>query len=99
MLHLDLVCVASVKEETLRKLRDLKAVHLDLSSAAGHAVLEAKGAAADAEQAVRLIRKARAQGASQVDARPRTVAEVLALADDRAKLVEERDRLEREIKI
>jgi V/A-type H+-transporting ATPase subunit I len=99
MLHLDLVCVASVKEETLRKLRDLKAVHLDLSSAAGHAVLEAKGAAADAEQAVRLIRKARAQGASQVDMRPRTVAEVLALADDRAKLVEERDRLEREIKI
>ena len=99
MLHLDLVCVASVKEETLRKLRDLKAVHLDLSSAAGHAVLEAKGAAADAEQAVRLIRKARAQGASQVDTRPRTVAEVLALADDRAKLVEERDRLEREIKI
>ena len=99
MLHLDLVCVASAKDATLRKLRDLKAVHLDLSSAAGHAVLEAKGAAADAEQAVRLIRKARGKSASRVDVRPRSVAEVLALADDRAKLVEERDRLEREIKI
>ena len=38
MKHLDLVCVAAEKEATLERLRDLGAVHLDLSAAAGSAV-------------------------------------------------------------
>ena len=59
MQHLDVVCVADEKEATLKRLRDLGAVHLDLSSANGPAVEEAKGDAADAETAVRIILKAR----------------------------------------
>ena len=35
MLHLDLVCLAAEKDKTLTQLRDLGAVHLDLSSAQG----------------------------------------------------------------
>ena len=59
MLHLDLVCLAAEKDKTLTQLRDLGAVHLDLSSAQGATVAAAKGEAADAEKAVRLILKAR----------------------------------------
>ena len=47
MLHLDLVCLAAEKTATLEKLRDLGAVHLDLASAQGASVAEAKGAAND----------------------------------------------------
>ena len=46
MLHLDLVCLAKEKDNTLTQLRDLGAVHLDLSSAQGATVAAAKGAAA-----------------------------------------------------
>ncbi len=59
MKHLDLVCVESEAEETLEKLRAFGAVHLDLAAAKGAEVAEAKGEAADAERAVRLILKAR----------------------------------------
>ena len=59
MLHLDLVCLAKEKDNTLTQLSDLGAVHLDLSSAQGATVAAAKGAAADAEKAVRLILKSR----------------------------------------
>ena len=43
MKHLDLICLASDGEATLAALRDLGAVHLDLSSAAGEKVAAAKG--------------------------------------------------------
>ena len=98
MKHLDLICVAAEKDATLERLRALGAVHLDLGAAAGAAVSAAKGEVEDAEKAVRLILKARGKGFTE-EARPKTVAEVLALDVDRATLVTERDRLEREIKV
>ena len=98
MKHLDLVCVASDRERTLEQLRALGAVHLDLNSAAGAAVQDVKGELADAERAVRLILKARGKE-TNLEIRPRTVAEVLALESDRATLLAEKERLEREIKV
>ena len=59
MMHVDLVCVAADKRATLAALRNLGAVQLDLSSAAGPAVDEARRDAEDAAKAVRLVRKAR----------------------------------------
>lgn len=97
MKHLDLVCVASDKESTLEKLRALGVVHLDLAAAGGAAVAAAKGELDEAEKAVRLIRKARGKDFSD-EVRPCSVADVLALDDDRATLVSEKERLEREIK-
>ena len=98
MKHLDLVCVASEKDSTLERLRALGAVHLDLVRSQGEAVLAAKGEIDEAERAVRLILKDRGQE-SNIEIRPKSIAEVLALAADRATLLEEKDRLEREIKI
>ena len=97
MKHLDLVCVASDREATLEKLRTLGAVHLDLAAAGGAAVAAAKGELDEAEKAVRLIRKARGKDFAD-EVRPTSVADVLALDDDRATLVAEKERLEREIK-
>ena len=98
MKHLDLVCVAAEKDATLEKLRALGAVHLDLNAAAGAAVSAAKGEIEEAEKAVRLILKARVKDFRD-EMRPQTVAAVLALDEDRAALVAEKERLEREIKI
>ena len=98
MLHLDLVCLAKDKEKTLTQLRDLGAVHLDLSSAQGASVVAAKGEAADAEQAVRLILKARGKS-TDFDIHERTVAEVLSIAADRETLKAAREELEREIRV
>lgn len=100
MHHLDLVCIASEKEATLERLRELKVVHLDLSVAGGEELSAAKGALADAESAVRLIMKARVGREDEAnDARSRSVEEILHIADDRATLLEEKERLEREIKV
>jgi V/A-type H+-transporting ATPase subunit I len=75
-------------------------VHLDLSVAGGEELSAAKGALADAESAVRLIMKARVGREDEAnDARPRSVEEILHIADDRATLLEEKERLEREIKV
>ena len=97
MLHLDLVCLAHDKKSTLESLRDLGAVHLDLSSASGPAVAAAKGEAADAEKAVRLILKARGKS-SDFDMHERTVSEVLAIDADRETLKSAKEDLEREIR-
>ena len=94
MKHLDLVCVASERDATLAKLRELGAVHLDLSSAASAPVAEAEGGLADAERAVRIVLKARGRR-TDLEIRQHSVDEVLALDEDRATLVAERDRLER----
>lgn len=101
MRHLDLVCVASEKEATLAKLRDLGAVHLDLRSATGAAVAAAKGEAADAEKAVRAILKAR-EGMDRhegLEIRPHPVEEVLALDSDREKLKAEAEDMRRDIAV
>ena len=99
MKHLDLICLASAGDATLSALRDLGAVHLDFSAASGAEVTAARGEMADAEYAVRLIRKARGKADREgIDVRERSVAEVLALGEDRETLCSERDRLEREIK-
>ena len=97
MLHLDLVCLAAEKEKTLTQLRDLGAVHLDLSSAQGATVAAAKGAAADAEKAVRLILKARGKE-KDVNIHERSVAEILAIDADRETLKTAKDELERTIR-
>ena len=98
MKHLDLVCIAADKEATLEQLRGLGAIHLDLGAASGSSVAAAKGEIEDAEKAVRLILKARDKGFSE-EVRPQTVAGILALDEDRATLVSEKERLEREIKV
>lgn len=97
MRHLDLVCLASDREETLRRLRELGAVHLDLNQAEGAGVVAAVEELALAEKAVRLIRQSRVKGEAY-DLRPRTVAETLAIDADRATLKSEQERLVREIK-
>ena len=97
MKHLDLVCLASDRDATLERLRLLGAVHLELSAAGGEAVAKAKGDIADAERALLLIRKAR-ELVQDVEQRPHSVAEVLAIDADRETLKAERERLEREIK-
>ena len=98
MQHLDLVCVAAEKEATLKRLRQLGAVHLALGEASGAGVAAAKGEIDDAERAVRLILKARGKDFDD-EVRPCSVADVLSLAADRATLVSEKERLEREIKV
>ena len=107
MKHLDLVCIASDREATLERLRELGAVHLDLGAASGAAVASAKGEIDDAEKAARLILKAREahlrslgpQGSVEsLEIRPKPVSEILALDADRATLVTEKERLDREIK-
>lgn len=99
MRHLDLVCVATDREATLEKLRSLGAVHLDLASAQGLEVAEARGTLAEAERAVRLITKARGKEKREsIEIRPMSVARALELEADRDTLIAERDRLEREIK-
>ena len=97
MLHLDLVCLSAEKEKTLTQLRDLGAVHLDLSSAQGATVAAAKGAAADAEKAVRLILKSRGKE-KDVNIHERSVAEILAIDADRETLKAAKDELERTIR-
>lgn len=98
MKHLDLVCVAGDKEATLAKLRDLGAVHLDLRSAVGESVVAAKGEAADAERAVRMVLKAReGKEKEPLEIRPRSVAEILQFDSDRETLKGEAEELKRTI--
>ena len=98
MRHLDLLCLSDEGDATLSALRDLGAVHLDLSGAAGSAVAQARGKVSDAERALRLIGKARGKaGKDEFDIRAHDVDEVLAIGADRDVLAAERDRLEREI--
>ncbi len=97
MLHLDLVCLAKEKDNTLTQLRDLGAVHLDLSSAQGATVAAAKGAAADAEKAVRLILKSRGKE-KDINIHERSVADILAIDADRETLKAAKDELERTIR-
>ena len=100
MLHLDLVCVAGEAESSLARLRSLGAVHLDLTRSQGAEVTAARGAAADAEKAVRAIRKAREakEYAASLDLVPCTVADVLALAARREEASAQAEALAKEIR-
>ncbi len=97
MKHLDLICVASEGEATLERLRALGIVHLDLSAAQGEGVAQAQGAAADAERAVRLIRKAR-ETVPDAAVRSMSVADVLALDKSRDEKKTAADELRRTIR-
>jgi V/A-type H+-transporting ATPase subunit I len=97
MRHLDLVCIASEKTAALERLRELGAVHLDLSAASGAPVVAAKGDAASAEKAVRLILKARGKS-DDFDIHERSVEEVLSIDADRETLKAAKEELEREIR-
>ncbi len=104
MKHLDLVCIASERDATLAKLRDLGAVHLDLASAQGQAVASAKDDMADAEQAVRIVLKAKKDfGGDSCGISPSfqsfnaSVPEILALQDKADALKRDAERIEREI--
>ena len=103
MQHLDLLCVAADKENTLTKLRELGVVHLDLASAQGAEVAAAKGEAADAEKAVRAIFKARADlkrsGEDSVRPTACAVADILALVDEIDAKKAESEALKREIAV
>ena len=100
MKHIDLVCLANEGDSTLAALRDLGAVHLDLSRASGGGVAEAKGDVAAAEAAVRLVKRARGKASKDdFDIRERSVAETLSIGEDRDTLAAEKERLEREIKV
>ena len=98
MKHLDLICVAADGEATLERLRTLGVVHLDLASAQGAGVARAQGEAADAEKAVRLIRKARESVGGAVAATVLPVADVLALDKKREELKAAADELRRTIR-
>ena len=98
MKHLDLLCVSGEQEATLKALRGLGAVHLDLGAANGVATAEAKGAAADAEKAVLLILKTR-ETREAVEKRPHDVAEVLACDEERTRLKAELEDLKKEIRV
>jgi V/A-type H+-transporting ATPase subunit I len=96
MRHLDLICVAADKDATLERLRALGAVHLDLRAASGEPVAAARGAAAAAEKAVRLILKAR-ETAEGGEPRARSVDEILAVEADRETLRAAADELRRQV--
>ncbi len=109
MFHLDIVCMGGEGEKTLEELRKLGAVHLDLGRAQGAEVAEAKGEAADAEKAVRLILKAReelkslapredAAAGGAAKANLSGAKEVLAAAAARDSLAASADALEKEIR-
>ncbi len=98
MKHLDLLSVASEGESTLKALRDLGAVHLDLGSASGLGVMKAKGEIEDAEKAYRFILKCREGLEGTIGDETLSVGEILKLAAEIDTLKGEKDRLERLIK-
>ena len=98
MRHFDLVCVASQREEVIERLREKGIVHLDLASAQGGEVSKAKAAYDEAEQAVRIIRKAQ-KAVEGSRSRARSVEEVLEIDRDRQTLLKEEERLERDIRV
>ena len=99
MRHLDLVCMASEKDATLARLASLGAVHLDFSTVSGESVAIAKGVAADAEKAVRLILKSRGKTpVDQVSLREHDVGYVLDIAEDLETLKQAEEELEHTIR-
>jgi V/A-type H+-transporting ATPase subunit I len=99
MLHLDLICVAHEKDATLKALRELGVVHVDFSQEVGEMSAKAKQDFEDALKVVRLIQKSRKDlGEAEYDSRPLSVSDALLLEQDKATLIEEKNRLNREIK-
>ncbi len=98
MRHFDLVCVASEREATIHRLREMGVAHLDLTSACGAEVARAKAVEEDAIRAVRLVQKARKTHPEDAHTRARTVEEILAIDHDREILKAAAERLERDIR-
>ena len=96
MLHVDLLCLASSKDATLEALRSLGAVHLDLDTAQGVEVASLKGAAVDAERAIRFVLKARGKK-SVGELQVRSVDEILKLQEEITAKAAELDELRRTI--
>ncbi len=100
MQHVTLLCMARDAEKTLRSLRELGAVHMDLSGAAGEPFAAAKQDYEQAEAAVRILAKA-AKDCSEPakEFREMSVAEVLAEDARRDELKASADELRRVIRV
>ena len=96
MRHMDLICIAREREATLERLRELGIVHLDLNASSGTAVQQAKGEAAAAEEAVRLVRKIRGKGKGGEAAL--TASDVLDLGRKLAALENDLEKCTRELR-
>ena len=96
MLHVDILCLAASKDETLKELRDLGAVHLDLGAAQGAEVSSLRGSAADAERALRFVLKARGKKAPD-RLQVRGAEEILELQESILSRTAEFDELRRTI--
>lgn len=93
MKRLLLLCVANEVESTLGSLRELGAVHLDLSAEGGDGAATASGELEDAEKAVRLALKAAKETGVAAASEELTVARILALDARREELKSTTDSL------
>ena len=86
MKRLLLLCVADDAEPTLKSLRELGAVHLDLSAEEGAGAAAANGELKDAEKAVRLALKAAKETGGEASSEDMSVDRILALDARREEL-------------
>ena len=93
MKRLLLLCVAGEADSTLESLRDLGAVHLDLSSPGGEGAAAANGDLEDARKAVRLVLKAAKETDAKGAAERLSVERILALDAHREELKSAADAL------
>ena len=99
MKHLFLLCVADEADSTLEALRDLGAVHLDLSAESGEGTSVARECLERAERAVRIALKA-AKESGRAEAQPSRIGvdEIIALDERRETLKGEADVLKATIR-
>ena len=86
MKRLMLLCMAKEVDSTLKSLRDLGAVHLDLQSDGGDGVAAAGGELEDAEKAVRIVLKAAKETGSGASSGSLSVESILELDAHREEL-------------
>ena len=93
MKRLMLLCMAKEVDSTLKSLRDLGAVHLDLQSGGGDGVAAAGGELEDAEKAVRIALKAAKETGSTASTGSLSVESILELDARREELKTSADTL------
>lgn len=93
MKRLMLLCMAMEVDSTLKSLRDLGAVHLDLQSGGGDGVAAAGGELEDAEKAVRIALKAAKETGSGASSGSLSVESILELDARREELKTSADTL------
>ena len=93
MKRLMLLCMAKEVDSTLKSLRDLGAVHLDLQSGGGDGVAAAGGELEDAEKAVRIALKAAKETGSGASSGSLSVESILELDARREELKTSADTL------